>query len=210
MSTIRTGSHWRVTIVDDGTQPADASGHRPDAQLLAVVMAGKVLTTDPELAERVARLLNGEPQWDTATAYRVYSRWSKAGDTSRRAVYDAIKEAYAAGLASSAPSARTIQPQSASEAPGVVESGSDGSKAAGGECDCGHERRRRLPCTDCPGEPATWKAGERADIRRRIAQQAEHRPSSLGGDGLGYGPCVGCGQLWPCTTSRAERKADQP
>lgn len=58
MSTIRTGAHWRVTIVDDGTQPPDASGHRPDARLLAVVMAGKVVTPDPELAERVAALLN--------------------------------------------------------------------------------------------------------------------------------------------------------
>lgn len=62
MSAIRTGNHWRVTIVDDGQQPPDASRHRPDAQLLAVVMAGKVLTTDAELAERVARLLNTDGQ----------------------------------------------------------------------------------------------------------------------------------------------------
>lgn len=33
----------------------------------------------------------------------------------------------------------------------------------------------------------------------------EHRASSPGGDGLGYGPCVGCGELWPCTASRGER-----
>lgn len=66
MSTIRTGNHWRVTIVDDGTQPPDASGHRPDARLLAVVMAGKVLTTDPELAERVARLLNADQATEDA------------------------------------------------------------------------------------------------------------------------------------------------
>jgi hypothetical protein len=45
---------------------------------------------------------------------------------------------------------------------------------------------------------------EYADVRRRIAEQAEHRPSSLGGDGLGYGPCVGCGELWPCGQSRRE------
>jgi hypothetical protein len=44
---------------------------------------------------------------------------------------------------------------------------------------------------------------ERADVRRRIAERAEHRPSSLG-DGLGYGPCTGCGQLWPCEQSRRE------
>lgn len=52
------------------------------------------------------------------------------------------------------------------------------------------------------------KADDRADVARRIAQRAEHRPMSLGGDGLGYGPCVGCAELWPCPTSRDERKAD--
>jgi len=45
---------------------------------------------------------------------------------------------------------------------------------------------------------------EYADVRRRIVNKAEHRPSSLG-DGLGYGPCVGCAELWPCKTSRSER-----
>jgi hypothetical protein len=47
------------------------------------------------------------------------------------------------------------------------------------------------------------RINERADVRRRIAERAEHRPSSLG-DGLGYGPCVGCGELWPCQQSRRE------
>ena len=31
----------------------------------------------------------------------------------------------------------------------------------------------------------------------------EHRPQTPGGDGLGYGPCTGCGELWPCTAFRA-------
>lgn len=54
------------------------------------------------------------------------------------------------------------------------------------------------------GERATQTdQQERADVRRRIAEQVEHRPSSLG-DGLGYGPCVGCGELWPCGQSRRE------
>jgi len=30
----------------------------------------------------------------------------------------------------------------------------------------------------------------------------EHRPMSPGGDGLGYGPCVSCGELWPCKAVR--------
>lgn len=45
---------------------------------------------------------------------------------------------------------------------------------------------------------------ERADVKWRVDNRAEHRPSSLGGDGLGYGPCVGCGELWPCRQSRRE------
>jgi hypothetical protein len=45
-----------------------------------------------------------EPPGPKATPYRVYSRWARAGDTSRRAVYDAIQEAYAAGLESRHPS----------------------------------------------------------------------------------------------------------
>jgi len=31
----------------------------------------------------------------------------------------------------------------------------------------------------------------------------QHHPMSKGGDGLGYGPCTHCGQLWPCETARA-------
>lgn len=58
-------------------------------------------------------------------------------------------------------------------------------------------------------QPHTRHPDEQADVRRRITEHAEHRPSSLGGDGLGYGPCVGCGQLWPCFTSRYERKVDR-
>jgi hypothetical protein len=39
--------------------------------------------------------------------------------------------------------------------------------------------------TELPDEPVT-----------------EHRPEYPGGDGLGYGRCTGCGELWPCTASR--------
>lgn len=53
-------------------------------------------------------------------------------------------------------------------------------------------------------EQANARFDEWADVRRRIVNRAEHRPSSLG-DGLGYGPCVGCGELWPCKPSRGER-----
>lgn len=60
MSIHRPGGHWRVTIVEEGVQPVDDTGHRPDARLRAVVMDGKVLTTDPGLAELVCALLNGE------------------------------------------------------------------------------------------------------------------------------------------------------
>jgi hypothetical protein len=38
-----------------------------------------------------------------------------------------------------------------------------------------------------------------------VADVGEHRASSPGGDGLGYGPCAGCGELWPCKPSRGAR-----
>jgi hypothetical protein len=53
MSEYRTGNHWGVTVVREGTQPIDASGHRPDAELVAVVTNG-----DRDLAERICALLN--------------------------------------------------------------------------------------------------------------------------------------------------------
>jgi hypothetical protein len=56
--TYRPGGHWLVTIVQEGTEALDETGHRPDARLRAIVMDGKVLTTDPELAELVCELLN--------------------------------------------------------------------------------------------------------------------------------------------------------
>lgn len=49
----RTGGHWGVTIVREGEQPADEQGHRPDAELVAVVVNG-----DRELAQRIADALN--------------------------------------------------------------------------------------------------------------------------------------------------------
>jgi hypothetical protein len=58
--TYRTGKSWRITIVREGTgQPNTDGCGLVDDQLVAVVMAGKVLTTDPELAERICALLNG-------------------------------------------------------------------------------------------------------------------------------------------------------
>jgi hypothetical protein len=64
MTEFRPGGHWRVTIVAEGTEPPDASGHRPDARLRAVVMDGKVLTTDARLAERICALLGGAGECD--------------------------------------------------------------------------------------------------------------------------------------------------
>jgi hypothetical protein len=52
--TYRTGNHWGVTIVREGTEPLDAEGHHPDAELVAVVTNG-----DQKLAELICALLNG-------------------------------------------------------------------------------------------------------------------------------------------------------
>lgn len=58
MSTHRTGGHWGVTIIRQGTQSPDDSGRRSDDRLVAVVMNGAVVSPDLELAERVVMLLN--------------------------------------------------------------------------------------------------------------------------------------------------------
>lgn len=60
MTAYRTVNNWHIVIVDEGDQPADAGEPQPDAKLVAVVMAGKVLTTDRELAERICALLNAD------------------------------------------------------------------------------------------------------------------------------------------------------
>lgn len=49
----RTGSHWGRTLIREGAQPADASGRRPDDELVGVV-------DDPALAERICDLLNAD------------------------------------------------------------------------------------------------------------------------------------------------------
>lgn len=76
--------------------------------------------------------------------------------------------------------------------------------------DGGHRLTVDPDAVTCGIAPPERKIDERVDTQRRVAELAGHRPSSLGGDGLGYGPCVGCGELWPCKASRAERKADRP
>lgn len=55
MNEFRTGNHWGVTIVREGTHPVNESGHRPDAELVAVVVNG-----DRALAERICGLLNSD------------------------------------------------------------------------------------------------------------------------------------------------------
>lgn len=57
--TYRTGGHWGITIVREGTQPADERGRRPDDELVAVTM------NDPQLAERICALLNAADDPET-------------------------------------------------------------------------------------------------------------------------------------------------
>lgn len=66
---------------------------------------------------------------------------------------------------------------------GACGSGSSTPTCLGRDMDCG----RTLPCPDHGPPPV------------------EHRAETPGGDGLGYGKCTGCGQLWPCMASRSER-----
>lgn len=103
MSTYRVGSHHGITINREGD---GARCGRPDhdcdrGHLVAVVIDG-----GEEFAERICALLNGDQAapsgWVDAKPYRVYSRWARDSDHSRKAVYAAIQEAYATGLAQSA------------------------------------------------------------------------------------------------------------
>lgn len=55
------------------------------------------------------------PEWDNAKPYRIYSRWVKAQDRSARAVYAAILEAYAVGLASEPYEPQPYEPVCADE-----------------------------------------------------------------------------------------------
>jgi hypothetical protein len=61
MTEYRPGGCWKRTLVKVGTQPPDEQGRRPDDELVGMV-------DDPELAERICALLNGEvrslnPYW---------------------------------------------------------------------------------------------------------------------------------------------------
>lgn len=75
-------------------------------------------------------------------------------------------------------------------------------------CECGHGKSDHvLLSRECRNpDPA---AEDCVCTKFRPAKVAEtdlhavHRASSRGGDGLGYGPCVACGELWPCKTGRA-------
>lgn len=54
----RTGGSWGVTLIETGSGEPDTQGRREGDRLVAVVMGGAVVTSDRELAERVAWLLN--------------------------------------------------------------------------------------------------------------------------------------------------------
>lgn len=44
-----------------------------------------------------------QPEWPKAEPYAIYSRWATAGDSSSKAVWGVIQQAYAAGQESGAP-----------------------------------------------------------------------------------------------------------
>jgi len=80
----RTGHHWRVTIVREGTQPPDANGKRADAQLVAVVVNG-----DQALAERICALLNAsEPAPEIEVTRASYVHPMAAGQCSHSRIVE--------------------------------------------------------------------------------------------------------------------------
>jgi hypothetical protein len=168
VSTIRTGNHWHVTIVDDGTQPPDASGHRPDARLLAVVMAGKVLTPDPELAERVARLLNEGPRLDDAILLLEYALHLRQhgerapGGNETWAEFDRRCEAF---LRQVSASCATESAEIASGVPASTPDVHGGSQASTVECKLVRPAGPGPtdPCGCRPSQPCAMQAERKAD-----------------------------------------------
>jgi hypothetical protein len=76
---------------------------------------------------------------------------------------------------------------------------------------CAHARAREL-LSGQPG-PRPIRLASGGVVLGPIAQlfssgcviepPVEHRAETPGGDGLGYGRCVGCGEMWPCMPSRS-------
>ena len=75
------------------------------------------------------------------------------------------------------------------------------------ECECGHGKSDHvLLSRECRNPDPVAEDCRCTKFRpAKLAEPelpTEHRASSRGGDGLGYGPCVACGELWPCKTAR--------
>lgn len=155
----------------------NVAGFPPPAVWAGDAIVAVVVNGDQALAERICALLNGGEQPEaasdvTTTPYRIYSRWWHAGDRSNRAVWSAIQDAYALGLASDAPSAPAISPQAAQNGPAVptvtpdAHSGPEASQLrAVGLCPQRADHHLMESCGSCPytqlahpAEPA-WHHG---------------------------------------------------
>jgi len=159
VTTYRTGNHWGVTIVREGEHGGDCfdtcNGH-PGAQLVAVVVNG-----DQALAERICALLNGEaepcahgrpggkgcgpcsfdraippsspssaPLSDLALRHAATRVRAARPGVEPQTALAVVRAMVAMGWR---PSPGPLSaPVSASDAPGVPESGSDGSEGAEG------------------------------------------------------------------------------
>lgn len=70
-----------------------------------------------------------------------------------------------------------------------------------------HDERHTETCgCERPGlHCAHWHLGApccRCSEPTRLAPVVEHAPEKAGPDGLGYGVCTACGEVWPCTAWR--------
>lgn len=178
MSTYRTGNHWRVTIVREGErgEPCGHSGPDDPGHDLCAQLVAVVVNRDQALAERICALLNG--------------------DEAERALIEETRPTHRCPNCGAPVEVARVETTTHADLAAGRRTYVWGSWEA-----CRWCGRTEAPE---PIAPPIRDDQERADVRRRIAGRAEHRPSSLG-DGLGYGPCVGCAQLWPCAPARRER-----
>lgn len=160
----RPGRNWRVTIVDDpDPQPCDEIGphycfalgensEHHTAKLHAVVMAGKVLTTDPELAERVCELLNDEAHtpdvsWTRGAAEalaEVRRLLEHAAGPDEEIAAGTVRHALQAAAASLGVDEDTprgpLSSTQTAQTPSVGGNGRPGgAETISGGCDCGHD-----------------------------------------------------------------------
>lgn len=85
---------------------------------------------------------------------------------------------------------------------GTARIGPDETQGACSECGAQHGRDTNLAHSSQSGGAAP------AESAAPPQEDPKHAAEHPGSDGLGYGRCTACGEMWPCTTVRARAGAE--